>query len=168
MSKKDYWDRVKRGICWACSKPALPGLRTCEYHNKYFRQKQKKINRERYLKKVALGICVTCSKPALPGAHVCRYHKEYFRRNRKERWSKYLTEKKCLNCGKNNDSPNSSKFCAECQKRRAQSRRKMWEGHKEKGLCPRCGAQLQPELDAGRVNCKKCRVKASKSARRNS
>ena len=164
MSKEDYWNRVNRGICWACSKPASPGLRTCDYHTEYFRQKHKKITRERYWEKVGLGICIECSKPAVPRSKVCQYHKDKFQEQRKERRAKYLAEGKCRDCGKDNDLPYPAKLCSKCQMNRRQSIHKRRERYKKEGRCRICGGKLVPELDSGRVTCKKCRERASNSA----
>lgn len=164
MSKERYWNKVNRGICWAFSRPASPGLRVCEYHAELFRQKQKKLLRERYRKKVGLGVCVECSNPAVPGSSVCQYHKDKFRRQREDRRSKYLDEGKCVDCGKKNDSPYPASLCSECRIKRYQSQLKKRQRYIKEGPCISCGARLAPELDAGRVTCKNCRLKGRKSS----
>ena len=160
MSKERYWDKVNRWICWACSRPASPGLRVCEYHAELFRQKQKRIVKERYWKRVGLRICVACSNPAVlvpVSANITRINSD----DKGRIGGRNIYEGKCVDCGKKMIRLILQPMFRMPDKTLPEPTQKEAENIKE-GRCISCGARLAPELDVGRVTCKNCRVKTSK------
>ena len=125
MGKEHYWRRVSLGLCQWCLKPAMPGMRMCQKHNKLNNERMLKIQKERYWKHVSLGLCGWCSNPAMPGIKVCEYHQEYNSRKKKEYRLRCKANRKCLNCGKLKELTATSSFCNRCRvKHRLQQRKR--------------------------------------------
>lgn len=183
--KAKQQERLAKGLCRHCERPALPDEQYCEYHLKLIRDRhRRKVPYERSQEyREANGLCWVCGKkvedPFYKMCNACRQrraeasrkkHKQTKEEEYAKRMVRYYERKEAGLCTKCGAPATHGTFCYKCYiaQRKAQQKfsaekRAQTQLKKDNKICLWCGAPIEPESD--KVYCKKCREKLSQKMR---
>jgi hypothetical protein len=107
-----YATSAGRGMCSACTQPALEGLRQCAKHH----AKHSADHRRRTEKRLAAGLCSHCDSP-LQTATLCAKHARKMRQRVNEVAQRRIAAGLCRYCETPRDERSTETMCGDCADR---------------------------------------------------
>jgi len=140
-------ERLARGQCGVCSRPAVEGLTVCAHH----REQRRRQDRKRYHARRSRGLCVGCGTTEKRGDRIlCAGCSDARNMRRQEHKRQGL----CRECSA--PAKEGITLCAVHRKVGLERYARLRAKRKARGLCPRCCAPRQARKDA-RTYCRRCR-----------
>lgn len=153
-----YRERVQKGLCPSCGKPATGEFKRCDECLAKARESSSRATAEKrtiYHRRRQRGECGRCGAPSKSA--LCPPCAEYVRSSKVETTAERRSRLGlCPGCGKQPDE--DKKSCSECRRKQRESGKDQEEKRRrrEQGLCCSCGKKI----DDDRCRCQRCHTKA--------